>query len=709
MIDPPKVGQVFQNRYLILSELGKGGSGLVYKAKQVDADRDVAIKTLRPEKRAESETVARFFREFRLLSTLLHPNLMTVYGVALDADSSPYAICEFIEGCSLRTFVYSDERLSWERIVKILLQICSACEYAHSQGVIHRDLKPDNIILQDRPSADFVKILDFGLSKAFVETPADAKLTMTGQLIGTPHYMSPEQAGMKSDARTDIYALGCIAFELIKGEHLFDADSSMGIIYKQINEDAQERLSTVESKLPKKLFAVISQMLEKNIEQRFQSMSDVSEELKTILADPKELISGKDWKTLADKVKYSKRGLRSSLIFAAVGILVLNCVFFILFFFHSKDQQTNLDQALKLPSKVQADIRQFESKGDFAGAVGQYVDLLKKSDLNEFERCYMFTKANECVSTALFLSLQVGTEFPLAREALFISNGALQCAVKKRDFGSFSGAVSVRYKALQLLHEDEQNEKCWYDACKLADATWGPQSKAAIQIRYSAGLAFLNTNHIDAAAEMVRDCLQLIESGIALEQDKVLSIKCIRVLILHKKGQDAEALLRLKECDQEFLQLENATALQRRMVLEHLLINHSQLNQLESFEELLAQDAKENANLYKNSHETEVTSKDLVGRHRSLDVPALMYLNLAMKYSEQKKHVDAFRNYKKAYSSFNQNLKETASDRYDCLEHLRNNALALGKSAEAREYQAQIQKMLAADPNLVKYTNVNPD
>ncbi len=706
MIETPKVGQVFQNRYLILAELGKGGSGLVFKANQVDVDRLVAIKTLRAEKRGESETVARFFREFRLLSTLSHPHIMTVYGVSLDDDSSPYAICEYIEGTNLRKHVYS-RVLSWEQVADIAIQIATACQYAHDQGVIHRDLKPDNVILQNRPSELFVKILDFGLSKAFINPPADEKLTMTGQLIGTPHYMSPEQAGMRSDARTDIYALGCIIFELLTGEHLFDADSSVGVIYKQINEDVQERIATIESKMPQRFFAALSQMLEKDPQMRFQSMSELEEELKAVLKEPDNLITGKNWKQFSDKVKTNKRKLKSSLIFGAVAILLLNCVLFLFLSFQSRDAQSA--KPAELREKSLAEIKQLESTGDYRGALEKYVELIKAPGVNEIEKCSLFFRADDCISAAIYLNTQSMTDRRVAENALFVSNGAIECAEHKHDLGQFSRGLAVKYKSLKLLGAKEAID-FWAAACKLTDRIWGAKSKAAFQIRSVASLEYMNEGNIDAAANVIQECMQMLDSDLPVDADKAVFVKCSWIFILHKRGQDTEALVRLKECDQDFLQTKDLDVSKRRALMERLLNIHNLLNQLDSFEELLAHEFKENALLYQP--ETKRKSKEKnesVASSGSSDVPALMYLLLAIEYSGKKRYAEALSNYKLALNKFDANSKETTGDHYYCLVGMRREALRLGKNQEAREYQARIQKMIEADPDLVKYTRLSSD
>ena len=210
----PVLGAIFQNRYLILEEIGAGGMGLVYRARQIDAEREVALKFLRKELASDEESVARFFREFKLLNRLSHPNIMLVYAIALEDDSKPYAVCEYLSGKNLSALLQEETALPWERAVTIGIQIASAMQYMHENGIVHRDLKPDNVILQDEPSHDFVKLVDFGLSKDFAGRDGEQKLTWTGQLLGSVMYMSPEQAMKKADIRSDIYSFGCVLYEM---------------------------------------------------------------------------------------------------------------------------------------------------------------------------------------------------------------------------------------------------------------------------------------------------------------------------------------------------------------------------------------------------------------------------------------------------------------------------------------------------------------
>jgi len=281
----PRIGEIYQERYRIISELGAGGMGFVYRAEQIDANREVALKLLHSDKIEDQETVARFYREFKNLSQLSHPNIMTLYGLALDDESVPFAICEYLDGVSLRSLLAAGP-LPCQRALKITIQICHAMQYAHEQGILHRDLKPDNVIIMQRPEPDFVKLVDFGLSRALQTISDPQKLTATGTLVGSPQYMSPEQITGKAVPQSDIYALGCLLFELLSGKALFEGDSPAAVVYRQINESPSMRLRVLESGVSARLLLIISKMLQKDPDQRYQSMAEVASELEAVLEDP---------------------------------------------------------------------------------------------------------------------------------------------------------------------------------------------------------------------------------------------------------------------------------------------------------------------------------------------------------------------------------------------------------------------------------------
>ncbi len=313
----PKTGIIFDKRYLILKELGSGGMGLVFHAKQVDADREVALKTLRLAVQDE-ESKARFFREFQVLSELKHPHIMTVYGLSLDSDSNPYAICEYLEGTSLRTYL-ANGALPWNETARIAIEIADALQFAHQNGIIHRDLKPENIMLVSKPHPNFVKVIDFGLSRVIQE--GSQKLTGTGQLLGSPLYMSPEQTRQAADHRSDIYSLACIMFEMLSGQYLFPADDAVAAIYLHSNESATNRFVSISQIIPEKLLNLLADMLAKNPDERCQSAEEVSRRLKEVLLNPGKSVKQKP---RSKNVRHKHTIITATLMIASVALTLLS-------------------------------------------------------------------------------------------------------------------------------------------------------------------------------------------------------------------------------------------------------------------------------------------------------------------------------------------------------------------------------------------------
>ncbi|MEZ4256101.1 MAG: serine/threonine-protein kinase [Polyangiales bacterium] len=223
----PLLGQTILDRYKIVSELGEGGMGKVYRAEQKmgNATRFVAIKTLHPELSRDPQIVARFLRESETVIQLTHPNTIQFYDFGELPDKTLFIVMEYIEGESLAHTLLRGA-IEPTRVDKLLVQICGSLNEAHGLGIVHRDLKPDNILLTNRGGqTDFVKVLDFGIAKrSEAEDQKDAKLTKQGMVLGTPPYMSPEQfSGVALDARSDIYSLGLITYEMLTGELPFMA------------------------------------------------------------------------------------------------------------------------------------------------------------------------------------------------------------------------------------------------------------------------------------------------------------------------------------------------------------------------------------------------------------------------------------------------------------------------------------------------------
>ncbi|MGH9321153.1 MAG: serine/threonine-protein kinase, partial [Vicinamibacteria bacterium] len=255
----------------ILSSLGTGAMGEVFRAKDLKLGREVAIKVLRPELAADAERLRRFEQEARAASALNHPNIVHIYDVG-ESDGTHYIAMELIEGSTLRLLLAEATPLEEERILHIGRQLADGLAKAHSAGIVHRDLKPENVMVTEE---GFVKIVDFGLAKLSVlalELSSDAATlarTRQGMLIGTVEYMSPEQASGKSaDHRSDQFSLGLILYEMATGRIAFHRDTAAQTL-AAIIESEPPSISSVNRRPPTGLDAVVRRCLEKDPAQRY--------------------------------------------------------------------------------------------------------------------------------------------------------------------------------------------------------------------------------------------------------------------------------------------------------------------------------------------------------------------------------------------------------------------------------------------------------
>lgn len=234
--EDPMIGRILEGRWIIEEKIGEGGMGSVYKGSQRSVNRKVAIKTLRPSLVSSDEFVDRFFREAKIATTINHPNCVTILDFGQTDDEVLYLAMEFLEGMPLADWLEQGTTLPLDQVLMVAEQVATALEAAHAQNIIHRDLKPDNVFLQQTAGKDIhAKLLDFGIAK---DTGSETQFTRTGQIFGTPNYMSPEQcSGEELDGRSDLYALGCILYEMLCGKPPFDGANSMAILMAQVTEN----------------------------------------------------------------------------------------------------------------------------------------------------------------------------------------------------------------------------------------------------------------------------------------------------------------------------------------------------------------------------------------------------------------------------------------------------------------------------------------
>ncbi len=237
----PYIGRsVLNGQFLIEQKIGSGGMGAVYRASQPALNRQVAVKILHPKLTNRKDLASRFRREARAMSHLTHENTVKVFLYGELEDGSLYIVMEFLDGKNLNQIVRKEGPLPYERAIPILMQVCGALHEAHNLGIIHRDLKPENIFLTNKDARrDFAKVLDFGLAKVTERElrPGSIMLTQEGMVFGTPEFMSPEQAqGKKLDARSDIYSLATILYEVLTGKLPYDAKTPMEYIQLHVTK-----------------------------------------------------------------------------------------------------------------------------------------------------------------------------------------------------------------------------------------------------------------------------------------------------------------------------------------------------------------------------------------------------------------------------------------------------------------------------------------
>ena len=282
------IGQTLADKYRVEELLSHGGMGTVYRGTHILMDKTVAIKVLNPSLAADPKIVARFSREARAASRISHPHALNVTDFGESQNGVVFLIMEYLHGQTLKEVIQGTGPMPLQRAVEIVRQVCGALDAAHAEGVVHRDLKSDNIMLVDVGGGDWAKVLDFGIAK--IKEPVggttDPALTSPNLIIGTPQYMSPEQCSQAAelDARSDIYSLGVILYELLTGHVPFTGESPTAIMMKHLQEPAPSLLDARKD-VPASVGRVVSQAMAKRPEDRYQSAGELSEALSLAAQD----------------------------------------------------------------------------------------------------------------------------------------------------------------------------------------------------------------------------------------------------------------------------------------------------------------------------------------------------------------------------------------------------------------------------------------
>ena len=284
------LGRVLQSKYQIISEIGSGGMGHVYSARHLGLRQDVAIKIIHKKFVSDANAIERFKREAVAAAQLKHPNVIDIMDIdeTVEPDRRPYIVMELVRGKSLKTVLETEGKLTVDRAVALMIEICKAVSFAHRQNVIHRDIKPDNIMViqRDGEAGESIKVLDFGLAKILESD--EPSITLIGTLLGTPYYMSPEQCRCEElDARSDVYSLATVLYEMLSGRTPFSGSNLTQVCSKHQLEAVPAFDPAL--KVPDGVVKVINQGLAKNRDERPASAQQFSQDLQNAYASFSEI------------------------------------------------------------------------------------------------------------------------------------------------------------------------------------------------------------------------------------------------------------------------------------------------------------------------------------------------------------------------------------------------------------------------------------
>lgn len=302
----PEVLESDTERFRVLSVLGQGGMGIVFKARSEGLDRDVAIKMLNPQNTGDTQTMQRLRLEALAATKFDHPNVVKVYNLGMHCEL-PFIVMEYVEGRTLTEILEERERLALAEFYDIFRQLLDALDCIHNAGFMHRDIKPSNILVT---TGGIAKLMDFGIVKQ-LETVTEQRVTQTGAMVGSPWYMSPEQCAAGAiDARSDIYSVGCTMYQALSGKPPFGGENTLEVMYKHLHEQAD----TLSGAVDPKIADVVAKAMSKDPTQRFQSAQEFKEALHSCRTGDYNVIS---------RSRKSKRGKPPKLV------LLLSCAAFI--------------------------------------------------------------------------------------------------------------------------------------------------------------------------------------------------------------------------------------------------------------------------------------------------------------------------------------------------------------------------------------------
>lgn len=355
------INKIFKSRYKIIALYDSGGMSDVYKGLDIKSGKEVAVKILKPEFSSNREYVIRFQKEARAVASLKHKNIVKLLDSGC-VDKIYFIIFEFIDGPNLKQKIKAEVKIDYTEATKMMIDICSAIEYAHLRGVVHRDIKPQNILIQN---GEVIKISDFGIAKNIQGTTI---LNENTEVMGSAHYFSPEQAmGEKVDVRSDIYSLGIVLYEMVTGTLPFDAETSIAVAIKHINEPITEPKDV--SDIPKSLNSIILKATRKDRDKRYSNVKQLKEDLMRSLVNP----DGNFVKIMKEQSNAVPKRSRLSLVtFLIVSAIVLGTVLIVgSSIFNLKNQNTIIAPSLIGQTETEA--------SDYALRIGLKINKVYES------------------------------------------------------------------------------------------------------------------------------------------------------------------------------------------------------------------------------------------------------------------------------------------------------------------------------------------
>jgi len=401
------------SHYTILEKLGEGGMGVVYKAKDTKLDRHVALKLLSPNVRAENMANKRFIQEAKSTSALDHPNVCTIYEIGETEDGKLYISMAYYDGKTLEAHL-KESSISYEEALDFAIQMTKGLSCAHRYNIIHRDIKPGNIMITDQ---GMVKIVDFGLAKL----SGQSKLTQTGSTLGTAGYMSPEQISSSAiDHRSDIFSLGIVLYEMFAGVHPFKGVYSHAQLYSIMNEDP-EPITKVNPDLPVELEWILTKALEKNPDNRFQDMAELQNFLEALKDDTLSLDQKSDLSLsihyLPDKKRKREKNNRTFIYALAATALILFVTLTMIWIYPTFQSVTaSYFSGQILPASKEIAVLPFRNIGDdpnnraFADGLLETITS-KLSQLEQFQDQYLVVPASETRSMDIQSASQARASF----------------------------------------------------------------------------------------------------------------------------------------------------------------------------------------------------------------------------------------------------------------------------------------------------------